>query len=80
MRRNRYGEWRGGPDPLAPPYDVQGAVDSVGEEVLAGEASATRCATCCAGARTVGVASTTCWRGPAGCARRRCAAGSSTAR
>ena len=34
--RFRYGEWRGGPDPLAPPYDVRAAVDQVGEEVLAG--------------------------------------------
>jgi uncharacterized protein with von Willebrand factor type A (vWA) domain len=36
MRRNRYGAWQGGPDPLAPPYDVRAAVDSVGEDVLAG--------------------------------------------
>src|SRR4051794_30992067 len=34
--RFRYGEWRGGPDPLAPPYDVRAAVDQVGEEILAG--------------------------------------------
>ncbi|MGY0004626.1 vWA domain-containing protein [Micromonospora sp. I033] len=34
--RFRYGQWRGGPDPLAPPYDVRAAVDSVGGEVLAG--------------------------------------------
>ncbi|MEV5763553.1 VWA domain-containing protein [Micromonospora sp. NPDC052213] len=34
--RFRYGQWRGGPDPLAPPYDVRGAVDAVGAEVLAG--------------------------------------------
>lgn len=34
--RFRYGEWRGGPDPLAPPYDVRAAVDAVGAEVLAG--------------------------------------------
>jgi uncharacterized protein with von Willebrand factor type A (vWA) domain len=34
--RYRYGAWRGGPDPLAPPYDVRAAVDSVGNEVLAG--------------------------------------------
>ena len=27
MPRNRYGEWHGGPDPLAPPYDVRGALD-----------------------------------------------------
>jgi uncharacterized protein with von Willebrand factor type A (vWA) domain len=34
--RFRYGPWRGGPDPLAPPYDVRSAVDSIGREVLAG--------------------------------------------
>jgi uncharacterized protein with von Willebrand factor type A (vWA) domain len=34
--RFRYGSWRGGPDPLAPPYDVRAAVDAVGAEVLAG--------------------------------------------
>ncbi len=32
----RYGAWRGGPDPLAPPYDVRQALDALGEEVLAG--------------------------------------------
>ncbi|MFI5907668.1 VWA domain-containing protein [Dactylosporangium sp. NPDC051541] len=38
MRNNRfrYGAWRGGPDPLAPPYDVRAAVDQVGQEVLEG--------------------------------------------
>ncbi len=36
MRRNRYGVWEGGPDPLAPPYDVRAAVDAVGAEVLSG--------------------------------------------
>jgi uncharacterized protein with von Willebrand factor type A (vWA) domain len=35
-KRNRYGEWQGGPDPLAPPYDVRAAVDSVGRDVLGG--------------------------------------------
>ncbi len=30
MKRNRYGAWDGGPDPLAPPYDVRGAVDELG--------------------------------------------------
>jgi uncharacterized protein with von Willebrand factor type A (vWA) domain len=35
-RRNRYGEWQGGPDPLAPPYDVAAAVDELGDQVLAG--------------------------------------------
>ncbi|GAA1808473.1 hypothetical protein HC028_21845 [Planosporangium flavigriseum] len=34
--RYRYGAWRGGPDPLAPPYDVRAAVDAVGNEMLAG--------------------------------------------
>ncbi|WP_433347759.1 vWA domain-containing protein [Micromonospora sp. CA-111912] len=34
--RFRYGQWHGGPDPLAPPYDVRAAVDAVGAEVLAG--------------------------------------------
>ncbi|MEH1128705.1 vWA domain-containing protein [Micromonospora sp. CPCC 206061] len=36
MNRYRYGAWRGGPDPLAPPYDVRAAVDRVGSEVLGG--------------------------------------------
>jgi len=35
--RFRYGAWRDGPDPLAPPYDVRAAVDDVGERVLGGE-------------------------------------------
>src|SRR5690349_7230039 len=34
--RYRYGAWRGGPDPLAPPYDVRAAVDQVGRDVLDG--------------------------------------------
>jgi uncharacterized protein with von Willebrand factor type A (vWA) domain len=34
--RYRYGAWNGGPDPLAPPFDVRAAVDEVGAEVLAG--------------------------------------------
>jgi uncharacterized protein with von Willebrand factor type A (vWA) domain len=34
--RFRYGEWAGGPDPLAPPYDVRAALDQVGQEVLRG--------------------------------------------
>lgn len=34
--RYRYGEWAGGPDPLAPPYDVRAALDRVGQEVLNG--------------------------------------------
>ena len=35
-RRYRYGPWHGGPDPLAPPYDVAEALDAIGDEVLAG--------------------------------------------
>jgi uncharacterized protein with von Willebrand factor type A (vWA) domain len=35
--RYRYGAWRDGPDPLAPPYDVRAAVDEVGERVLGGD-------------------------------------------
>ncbi|MEU8611512.1 hypothetical protein AB0C29_26345 [Actinoplanes sp. NPDC048791] len=35
--RFRYGVWRDGPDPLAPPYDVRAAVDEVGERVLGGD-------------------------------------------
>ncbi len=35
-RRYGYGAWRGGPDPLAPPYDVRKALDALGEEVLEG--------------------------------------------
>jgi uncharacterized protein with von Willebrand factor type A (vWA) domain len=34
--RFRYGPWTGGPDPLAPPYDVRAALDDVGRDVLAG--------------------------------------------
>ncbi|WP_088317350.1 VWA domain-containing protein [Kineosporia sp. R_H_3] len=34
--RHRYGPWRGGPDPLAPPFDVREALDALGEDVLAG--------------------------------------------
>jgi uncharacterized protein with von Willebrand factor type A (vWA) domain len=36
MRRARYGEWRGGDDPLAPPYDLSGALDDIGDAVLDG--------------------------------------------
>lgn len=35
--RYRYGAWRGGPDPLAPPYDVRQALDALGERVLSGD-------------------------------------------
>ncbi len=34
--RFRYGPWRGGPDPLAPPYDLRAVLDEVGQDVLAG--------------------------------------------
>ena len=34
-RNVRYGPWRGGPDPLAAPYDVRAAVDQIGADVLA---------------------------------------------
>ncbi|WP_432545198.1 vWA domain-containing protein [Kineococcus sp. SYSU DK002] len=34
--RYRYGEWAGGPDPLAPPHDVRAALDRVGRDVLSG--------------------------------------------
>src|SRR3954451_11012826 len=36
MAGSRYAEWRGGPDPLAPPYDVREALDELGESVLDG--------------------------------------------
>jgi uncharacterized protein with von Willebrand factor type A (vWA) domain len=35
-RAYRYGRWRGGPDPLAPPYDARRALDEMGESVLGG--------------------------------------------
>jgi uncharacterized protein with von Willebrand factor type A (vWA) domain len=35
--RYRYGPWRGGTDPLAPPYDVRRALDALGDRVLRGE-------------------------------------------
>ena len=34
--RFRYSPWTGGPDPLAPPFDVRAALDEVGHDVLAG--------------------------------------------
>src|SRR3954452_18887681 len=34
--RFRYSPWSGGPDPLAPPFDVRSALDEVGQDVLAG--------------------------------------------
>jgi uncharacterized protein with von Willebrand factor type A (vWA) domain len=36
MRRSRYGQWRGGDDPLAPPYDVSDAIEQIGDAVLNG--------------------------------------------
>ncbi len=39
-RAYRYGVWRGGADPLAPPFDVRAAVDEIGERVLEGESPA----------------------------------------
>lgn len=35
-RRTRYGRYTGGPDPLAPPVDVSGALDAIAEDVMAG--------------------------------------------
>ncbi len=35
-RRFRYGRWRGGPDPLEPPFDPREVLDEIGEDVLAG--------------------------------------------
>jgi uncharacterized protein with von Willebrand factor type A (vWA) domain len=32
--RVRYGPWRGGPDPLAAPFDVRSAMDELGRDVL----------------------------------------------
>ncbi len=36
MSGYRYGPYHDGPDPLEPPYDVRGAVDTLGESVLDG--------------------------------------------
>ncbi|HEX4064110.1 MAG TPA: hypothetical protein VHY58_24115 [Streptosporangiaceae bacterium] len=35
-----YSEYSGGPDPLAPPYDVRSALDQLGQDVLNGESAA----------------------------------------
>ena len=32
--RFRFGPWAGGPDPLAPPYDLRAALDRIGEDIL----------------------------------------------
>ncbi len=37
--QSRYGAWHGGPDPLAPPYDIREALDQVGDEVLSGSSA-----------------------------------------
>jgi uncharacterized protein with von Willebrand factor type A (vWA) domain len=37
----RYGAWRGGNDPLEPPFDVREALDELGESVLAGDSPQT---------------------------------------
>jgi len=36
VTRYRYGAYRGGPDPLAPPFDVGGAVDDLADRILDG--------------------------------------------
>jgi uncharacterized protein with von Willebrand factor type A (vWA) domain len=36
----RYGAWRGGPDPLEPPFDVNQALDRLGERILSGQRAA----------------------------------------
>jgi uncharacterized protein with von Willebrand factor type A (vWA) domain len=40
MANFRYGQYGGGPDPLAPPYDVRGALDDMGDEILGGSTPA----------------------------------------
>jgi uncharacterized protein with von Willebrand factor type A (vWA) domain len=40
VSRSRYGEWRGGDDPLAAPYDVSEAIDEIGDAVLEGQTAA----------------------------------------
>jgi uncharacterized protein with von Willebrand factor type A (vWA) domain len=35
-RRNRYGAWHGGPDPLETPLDIRQTLDELGDDVLAG--------------------------------------------
>lgn len=37
MATYRYGPYAGGPDPLAPPYDVRAALDKIGDAILGGE-------------------------------------------
>ena len=38
-RSYRYGAWRGGPDPLAPPVDVRAAVDALGDRIMEGDSA-----------------------------------------
>src|SRR5579884_3501354 len=40
MSRYSYSEYAGGPDPLAPPYDVRAALDQLGDDVLNGQSVA----------------------------------------
>ena len=40
MANYRYGRYVYGPDPLALPYDVRGAVDEMGDAILAGASPA----------------------------------------
>ena len=40
MGTYRYGPYTDGPDPLAPPYDVRGALDALGDSVLEGSTPA----------------------------------------
>lgn len=35
-RNSRYGRYRGGPDPLAPPPDLTEALDAIGRDVMEG--------------------------------------------
>ncbi|MBV9380261.1 MAG: hypothetical protein JOY82_21055 [Streptosporangiaceae bacterium] len=40
MANFRYSQYDGGPDPLAPPYDVRGALDDMGDQILGGSTPA----------------------------------------
>ena len=46
MANYRYGRYVYGPDPLALPFDVRGAVDEMGDAILAGKTQPTRCGRC----------------------------------
>ena len=41
----RYGQYRDGPDPLAPPYDARLALDELGDAVLGGPTRPPPCVT-----------------------------------